>query len=216
MRISGRLFTRRVSTEEDRQRVLEVLRVTYQIEKAWLSDVGAQFPAGDLQRDDISWFLTMRRGEPIGVLRVLYDPPLAQYLKYDLKALDHGIDVAAFIASGRIAEVGRFAVVPECRRGVLSVLSLIRAAFREIVTRGCTQLITDVFENDPHSPYRFHTRVFGFRPVATHETGELHHEGRRITLVLDIKAAHRRLRLSRLWRRLTRGWGEATHQLLAT
>lgn len=218
MRIPARTSTRRVTTEEDRQRVLVVLRATYQEEKGWLLDVEQQFPASDLARSDVSWFLSTRRSEPVGVLRVLYDPPVRQYLDYGLKPIDQSLDIAGFIARERLAEVGRFAVMPERRRGIVAVLGLIRAATREIVARGCTQVITDVFENDPHSPLKFHTRIIGFRPVATHEIGELRHKGRRITLLLDLKVGYQRLKLSsaRFFKSLTRGWSEATHQRLAS
>lgn len=218
MRMPFRASTRRVRTEEDRQKVLSVLRATYQEEKGWVADVEQQFPASDLGRGDISWFLSTRRSEPVGVLRVLYDPPVQQYLAYGLKPIDASLDIASLIARERLVEVGRFAVMPSRRRGIVAVLGLIRAATREIVARGCTQIVTDVFENDPHSPFKFHTRVVGFRPVATHETGELRHKGRRITLLLDLKVGYRRLKLTsnRFFKSLTRGWSEATHQRLAT
>ena len=84
---------------------------------------------------------------------------------------------------------------------------------RETVERGFTHYITDVFENDPHSPYGFHTRVMGFDPVATHDLGELACASRRITLILDLKAAYQRLRRRRGWiyRALTADWDEGLH-----
>jgi len=68
--------------------------------------------------------------------------------------------------------------------------------------------VTDVFEDDPKSPYRFHSRVLGFEPVATHEHGELSARGRRITMLLDIQQAYKRLRAKRSWmfRFITDGW----------
>jgi len=62
------------------------------------------------------------------------------------------------------------------------------------VTRGYTHVITDVFEDDPHSPLGFHTRVMGFRPVGTHDHGDLNCKNRRITLLLDLKSSSQRLR----------------------
>ena len=207
----------RVTTMADRDKALAVLRATYQQEKGWVHDVETMFPERDLERDDISWFIATRRGEAMGVLRVLYEPSIEQYYKYALNPIDTTIAVDDFIRSQRIAEVGRFAVIPERRSGVGVVLSLMRAATREIVSRGFTQIVTDVFENDPHSPFRFHTRIVGFRPVATHEAGELNAKGRRITLLLDIKIAYQTLKARGTWffRAMTKDWTDVMHKLLA-
>lgn len=78
MRVRLRISAVRVQTEADRLETLDVLRATYKDEKAWVKDVEAQFPPEDLARRDVSWFLVRRRGRPLGVLRVLYDPPIAQ------------------------------------------------------------------------------------------------------------------------------------------
>jgi hypothetical protein len=74
-----------------------------------------------------------------------------------------------------------------------------RAATVEGLERGTTHLLTDVFEDDPHSPYGFHTRVLGFRPIATHDMGELNSKSRRITLLLDLSACYKRLRARNHW-----------------
>lgn len=181
-------------------------------------NVDQVFPGSDLGRNDVVWFLATIRDEPVGVLRVVCDPPIEQYLRYGLKLIDETLKVEHFLKTSRIAEIGRFAVVPERRNSIGVVLSLMRAATREIVARGYTQLITDVFENDPHSPFGFHTRILGFKPVATHETGELRFKGRRITLLLDIKVAYRTLKARGNWffKALTRGWNESMHNSLAT
>lgn len=207
----------RVATAGDRRKALAVLRATYQQEKGWVPDVESMFPESDLARGDISWFIATRRDEPTGVLRVLYEPSIEQYHKYALVPIDTTIAVDEFIKSERIAEVGRFAVIPERRKGVGVVLSLMRAATREIVSLGYTQLVTDVFEDDPHSPFRFHTRIVGFRPVATHEAGELNATGRRITLLLDIKIAYQTLKSRGTWffRAMTKDWTEVMHKRLA-
>ncbi len=151
------------------------------------------------------------------MLRVLYDPPVAEYAAYAPKAIDPSVDVAALIAESRIAEIGRFAVLPRFRNAVMVAAALMRASTNEAVERGYTHFITDVFEDDPHSPYGFHTRVIGFHPVATHDFGELNSTSRRITLVLDLKAAYARLRRSGNWiyRYLTGGWDAARHRRLA-
>jgi hypothetical protein len=208
---------KRVASESDRQKALAVMRSTYQREKGWVHDVEPMFPKEDLARSDLSWFIATRRNEAMGVLRVLYDPPIEQYQKYGLTAIDETVRAYDLIKSECIAEVGRFAVIPERRKGVGVVLSLMRAATREIVSRGYTLLVTDVFENDPHSPLRFHTRIIGFRPVATHEVGELSFKGRRITLLLDIKIAYQTLKSRGTWffRAMTKDWTEVMHKRLA-
>lgn len=208
---------KRVTTESDRQKALAVMRATYQREKGWVHDVEPMFPREDLARGDLSWFIATRRNQPMGVLRVLYDPPVDQYQKYGLTPIDGTLADYDFIKSERLAEVGRFAVIPERRKSVGVVLGLMRAATREIVSRGYTQLVTDVFENDSHSPFRFHTRIIGFRPVATHEVGELSFKGRRITLLLDIKIAYQTLKSRGTWffRAMTKDWTEVMHKRLA-
>ncbi|MBV1693432.1 MAG: hypothetical protein KGP27_03125 [Hyphomicrobiales bacterium] len=208
---------RRVETEADRELALAVLAETYLKEKGWVQDAETVFPASDLAREDVSWFIATQRNEPVGVLRVLYDPPIKAYLEYGLKPIGREAEILEFLANNKIAEIGRFAVVPARRNGTAVPISLMRHATREIVARGYSQLVTDVFENDPHSPLGFHTRILGFRPVATHEHGELLHKGRRITLLLDIGMAYRRLKArgNFFFRQLTKGWTEQMHRRLA-
>lgn len=212
-----RIRARRVETAADRLKALDVLKVTYQDEKAWVVDASSQFPEADLAREDISWFIAMSGDDPLGVLRVLYDPPVTQYLKYGLRPIDGTLNIEQMIHNQRIAEIGRFAVRPNLRSHLLVASRLMGVATREIVSRNYTQLITDVFEADRHSPFGFHTRVIGFKPIATHEIGELLHKGRRITLVLDIKAAYQRLKTRGNWffRTMTHGWSDAMHRQLA-
>lgn len=207
----------RVEHRETRAQALAVLRSTYQDEKRWVEDTEHQLPESDLTDPRISWFLACKGGEPAGVLRIYYEPPVDQYRAYEVKVLDQGLDVDRFLQDNRIAEIGRFAIVPRYRRNLLVAVALMRAAARETIERGFTHYITDVFENDPHSPYGFHTRVMGFSPVATHDHGELLCASRRITLILDLKAAYARLRNRRNWvfRTLTEGWDERLHRQLA-
>lgn len=214
MRRHDATITRHVKSEAERQQVIEVLRQTYVGEKGWIVDPETQIPVSDLDQDHIAWFVTTMGGEPVGVLRILFDPPIEQYAKYSLKLIDPAFKVDELLQGSRIAEVGRFAVVAK-RRGRFTVAtSLMRAAFAEIIARGYTHLVTDVFEDDPHSPYGFHTRVIGFKPIATHEVGELRSRSRRITLVLDMKAAYSRLKGHSRWlfQNLTLGWSERMHQ----
>lgn len=213
----ARLSVIKVDTTVDRDKALRVLRATYRDEKGWVDDERTQVPQDDLGRDDVSWFVVELDGQPVGVLRSLFDPPLGLYKDYGLKFLVEGVDVEHFLRTHRIAEVGRFAVLPEQRKHILVVAALMRAASTEIAARGYSHIITDVFENDPHSPYHFHTHVMGFLPVATHDSGELNHQGRRITLILDLKQAYARLRSNNgfIFRFLTGEWSDDLHQRMA-
>jgi hypothetical protein len=189
----------RVADESQRARVIAVLGATYREEKRWVSDAAAQIPPGDLASTSIAWFLAEFDGFPVGVVRIVYDPPIAAYASYDFKLLDPTIRVADLIGRRGIAEVGRFAVVAGSRSRFMVAAALMRAATLESLGRGVTHFITDVFEDDPHSPLGFHTRVLGFRPIATHDVGELNSTSRRITLVLDVAAARTELRERNNW-----------------
>jgi Acetyltransferase (GNAT) family len=218
MPLSSRRFTaERVRDQGGRRDVVGILRATYRDEKHWVRDAETQFDADDAGRQDMSWFVARAARRPAGVLRVFYDPPLAAYANYQFTLLDSSIRVEDFIAANRIAEIGRFAVLPRYRRDIMVAAELMRAATEDAVTRGCTHFITDVFEDDPHSPYGFHTRVIGFHPIATHDQGELDSRSRRITLILELKAAYNRMRRRPSWiyRYLTGRWDPAMHERLA-
>ncbi len=148
-----RVRAQRVTGEAARRHAVAVLRATYLDEKRWITDPEAQLPPEDLARGDIAWFLVSVRDRAAGVVRVHYDPPLAQYAKYRLQLLDPAVRVEDFIRRHRIAEIGRFAVVPRYRRRFTVAAALMRAATIETVARGYTHFVTDVFEDDPHSPY---------------------------------------------------------------
>ena len=189
---------RRVTEEWQRREALSVLRATYVDEKGWVPDAERVFPATEVGERMVSWFLALADGEPAGVIRVLYELPLDEYARYDLKPIGGEFNLA-LLREARVAEIGRFAVVPAYRRNLLVAAELIGAASAETVRRGYTHYITDVFEGEQHSPYLFHTRVLGFRPIATHDTGELNCRHRRITMLLDLDAAARRLATSQGW-----------------
>ena len=59
--------------------------------------------------------------------------------------------------------------------------------------------------------------MLGFRPVATHDIGELNSKSRRITLLLDYAACYKQLRARNHWfyRFLTSEWPEQLHERLA-
>jgi hypothetical protein len=218
--MSHDLKVKRVETTQDRRDAVEVLKATYLEEKRWVRSEDQMFPAEDLERPEISWFTCYRGERPVGVVRVLYELPIELYEQYGFAQLDSSpaIDVRAFVRDNRIAEIGRFAVIPEYRRFVVFAASLMKAASEETIRRGFSHYVTDVFEGEQHSPYDFHTRVMGFVPVATHDVGELSCPNRRITLVLDLRQAYCRLKRSKnkVYRMLTEGWTDDMHERLAS
>lgn len=216
MKARPTLRAERVSCEDLRECALEVLASTYQDEKRWVRDAASQLPLADLDRDDIGWYMVFADGEPAGVVRILYSPPLEQYRDYGLKFSQRGVDVEAFLARHRIAEIGRFAVIPSRRRNIAVVMALLRTAIADTVRRGFTHYVTDVFENEEHSPYQFHTRVLGFVPVGTHDVGELNCDRRRITMLLDLAACYERLSADNgyFYRLITEGWEPELHERL--
>jgi hypothetical protein len=215
MALTDRLEIIRVASEKERACAIEIMRATYQQEKNWITRDEKLFPDAELGNPGVSWFVALEGGRPVGTLRVLYDLPLELYEEYGFKTLG-GIDLDEFIRKNRIAEIGRFAVLPEFRRHMVVVGALMREASRETVERGYTHYVTDIFEGEAHSPYNFHTRVLGFQPVATHDTGELNCPNRRITLILDLQAAYARLRAHGGWlfRFFTEGWPPQVHERL--
>ena len=134
---------------------------------------------------------TRRRGG--WVVRLSYDPSFELPQAAGLE-IDAGVDFAQLTASGRFVEVGRLMIAPRFRARTAVVLALMRAALGEVVKRGYTHLLTVVFEDDPHSPYGFHTRILGFERIGSHRHGELACASRRIILTLDIARAFERLR----------------------
>lgn len=213
MSLKEQLSVRKVEDWAAREKALEVLGEVYRDEKRWVLERDRLLPEGDLASEHISWFLAELEGRPVGVTRVLYQLPTELYGAYGFELVDPSFDVEAFLRRNRIAEIGRFAVVPEYRNQILVAAILMRAATVETLELGFTHFITDVFESDPNSPYGFHQRVLGFKTVATHEVGEIGHVGRRITMLLDLKATLQRMSQSRSWifRYVTQGWN---HQLL--
>jgi hypothetical protein len=148
-----RVLAERITDQAGRSAALGVLAATYQNEKGWITEPASQFGPADLERDDITWFNVWLRGRAVGVLRTLYDPPLEQYSKYDLQLLDTRIDVKRFLKQHRVAEIGRFAILAEHRTNLLLAVALMRAAIDEILARRYSHVITDVFEDDAHTPW---------------------------------------------------------------
>ena len=206
----------RVEDAWGRELALAVMRAIYRDEKNWIQQDEKLVSQADLTDDRASWFVVCLDNQPVGVLRVLYEVPLDLYKAYGFKLLAKGIDLERFLRENRIAEIGRFAVLPEHRRNLLVVVGLMRAAVADTVERGWTHYITDIFEGEQHSPHGFHTRVMGFQEVATHDVGELNCPNRRVTMVLDLAHAYQRMRKGNNWifRYLTEDWSPELHQRL--
>jgi hypothetical protein len=204
----------RIDDEAGRQSALSVMRAIYRDEKNWVQADEKLISRADLDSSMVSWFVACSSRVPVGVLRVLYDPPLDLYKTYGFKIAVAGFDLDAFIRNNRIAEIGRFAVLPEHRHNIRIVAGLMNSAAKDTVEHHFTHYITDVFEGEQHSPYEFHSRVMGFEIVATHDTGELNCPCRRITMLLDLKKAYHRLRQHKKWvyRAITCGWDDWHHE----
>lgn len=183
----------------------------YLREKRWIRDVEAEIDPASNAR--VSWFLARVADEPAGVIRLAYDPPLEMPADWGFR-LERHID-ASELARCRFVEVGRFMILPHYRRRIDVALRLMRAAVGEVVERGYSHLLTDVFESDPHSPLKFHTRVLGFERIGSHRLGELSCESLRIVLVLDLARSYRRLkeRRDKVFRELAAGFEELLERL---
>ncbi|MDA8018286.1 MAG: GNAT family N-acetyltransferase [Thermoanaerobaculia bacterium] len=217
MALRDELTVRKVEDAGGYRAALDVLGTVYLGEKGW-GTPEQLFPESDLSSAAMSWFLAERDGIPVGVTRVLYEIPFDLYTAYEFELEIPGLDVEAFIRANRIAEVGRFAVIPEYRKQILVAAILMRAAATETVERGFSHFITDVFESDPNSPFEFHRRILGFEIVASHDHGELKIDSKRITMLLDLKAAYQRMSRRKSWifRYITDGWNEALIDRLST
>ena len=207
MSFNDGLSLHKIQDEHQRERALEVLAEVYRDEKAWVGDRESIFPIEDLHSEKVSWFGTFLNGRVLGVTRILYELPLALYREYGFKLTIPDLDVERFVKENKIAEVGRFAVRADFRRRFHVAALLMRAVGLDAYDRGFSHLITDVFEDDPNTPYHFHRRVLGFKVVATHEMGELNCKSRRITMLLDLREAARRVSNKNGWfyRYLKRG-----------
>jgi len=199
--------TERVRDAESRAAALAIVREVYLEEKGWLADAGRELPETDLDSPSASWLLARCGGAPAGVVRLTYDPSLELPVNAGVE-LDPGIDLDRLARSGKYVEVGRLMISAPFRSQTAVVLALMRATVAEVLARGYTHLLTAVFEDDPHSPYGFHTRVLGFERIGSHRFGELACKSRRILLTLDIARALERLRGPRARRlgTLAGGW----------
>ena len=206
MKMRAEVKAKKILTAEDREHAFAVIEAVYRNEKQWIQSSSAEIPADIAGRQDQSWFLVAVDGEPAGVIRLVYDPPLEMPAEYGV-TLEEGIDLEGLKRHGRFVDIGRFMILPKYRRNIRVVMKLMRAAIVEVVERGYTHFLTDVFENDPHSPLRFHTQVLGFERIGTHQYGDLACASLRIILILDIARAYQRLkkRENKVWKELGEG-----------
>jgi hypothetical protein len=200
------ITVRKIVSPDDRLDAMRVIDDVFVREKQWIDGVHEQLPDDLASNDRYSWFLARVGDNPAGVMRLLYDP------SFDLPAafqvsLEPGVDLEDLKASGRFAEIGRFMILPRYRRQYLVALRLMRAATAEVVERGYSHFITDVFEGEEHSPLNFHTRVLGFEVIGRHLFGELNCSSTRIILTLDILKLYNRVKdsRSRIYQELTGG-----------
>ena len=185
-------------------------------EKGWIRSVEHQVPQDLAVNRRQSWFLARVDGQPVGVLRLVYDPSL-ELPPECLPTFEEGIDPVVMARMGRFVEIGRFMILPEARRDVRIALGLIRRAGREVVERDYTHFITDVFEGEPNSPFTFHTRILGFEVIGRHVHGELACACTRIILVLNILKAYQKFRQSpsHVYASITRGFRKLMDRKLA-
>jgi N-acyl amino acid synthase FeeM len=208
------IATTRIESPTERAAAMDVIAAVYLAEKGWIADAEAEIPAAVAAPGRSSWFLARVDGVAAGVIRLTYDPPLVAPPELQFR-FERDIDVARLAAECRVVDVGRFMILPRYRHQAAVALRLMRAAVEEVLARGYTHLVTDVFEGDPHSPLDFHTRVLGFERIATHRYGELACERLRVVLMLDLAKGYRRLAgaRNRVFRELTRGLGERLEAL---
>ena len=196
----------KVLSPADRLDALSVIEEVFVREKQWMHEIEEQIPHELDGNQQFSWFLAKVGGKPAGIMRLHYDPSLE--LPESCQArFEPGIDLETLKAAGQYVEIGRFMICPQFRRQYRVALRLMRAATAEVLERGYTHFITDVFEGEEHSPLNFHTRVLGFEVIGSHLFGELSCSSTRIILTLDILKLYNRIKdsRSRLYQELAEG-----------
>ncbi len=207
---------RKILDAADRRAALEVIDAVFREEKRWIREADSQIPDDIGELEHVSWFLARVGEAPAGVIRLWYDFPIEIPAEYDVH-MEREIDLEA-ARSCRFVEVGRFMIREEYRRRTRVALQLMHMAVGEVVQRGYTHFITDVYDGDPHSPLKFHTRALGFERIGTHRVGELDCDCVRIVLILDLARAYRRARARRnkIFREVTVGLQDAFEALPVT
>jgi hypothetical protein len=211
-----RIQVLKVSTRRDIRDAGRVVEEVFLKEKGWIKSAENQIPEDIGLNPKVSWFLARVNGVPVGTMRLVYDPSLELPAEC-LPTFEEGVDLQAMAASGRFVEIGRFMIRQEYRRDMTIALRLMRKAAREVIERDYTHFLTDVFENEPNSPFQFHTRILGFEVVGRHVHGELHCNCTRIILVLNILKAYKKFTQSRsaVYASITRGFRRLMNRKLA-
>lgn len=208
--------TIKITDAETRKQAFQVIEQVYLKEKKWIRSVEAEIPEDIGERTQFSWFLVTVNSKPAGVLRLFYDPPLE--FPADFKVtLTKEFDIEKIKETCRFVEIGRFMILPRYRKNIRVALRLMKIAIQEVVERDYTHFITDVFEGEPNSPFKFHTRILGFEVIGHHLHGDLNCSLTRIILTLDILKAYQRLkkRRNRIYNILTEGIRETLDAKLA-
>ncbi|HHE32460.1 MAG TPA: GNAT family N-acetyltransferase [Chlorobaculum parvum] len=196
----------KVLSSRDRLDALSVIEEVFVREKQWMQEIEEQIPHDLDNNREFSWFLARVNGKPAGIMRLQYDPSL-ELPESCQASFEPGIDMETLKAAGQYVEIGRFMIRPQFRHQYRVALRLMRAATAEVVERGYTHFITDVFKGEEHSPLNFHTRVLGFEVIGSHLFGELNCSSTRIILTLDILKLYNRIKdsRSRLYQELAEG-----------
>ncbi|TCL70106.1 acetyltransferase (GNAT) family protein [Hydrogenispora ethanolica] len=210
------ITTLKVCDETTRSQALQVIEQVYLKEKQWIRLPENEIPHNIGESAQYSWFLALVNQKPAGVIRLVYDPSLEFPPELEV-TLDAGVDLDRMARECRVADIGRFMIAPEFRKNIRVVLKLMRAAIQEVVERGYTHFLTDVFESDPNSPLHFHTKILGFERIGSHLRGELNCSSTRIILTLDILKAYQRLRerKDKIYLEVTEGIRELLDEKLA-
>lgn len=208
--------TVKVTDPVTRSQALQVIEAVYLKEKNWIFNPENEVATNIGESTKYSWFLVRVDNEPAGVIRLTYDPSLVFPPELGL-TLHRDIDLDAMARQCKLVDIGRFMIVPRYRKNIRVVLRLMRAAIEEVVSRGYTHFITDVFETDPNSPLKFHTQILGFEVIGSHVRGELNCSSTRIILTLDILKAYQRLkeRKDKVYQEVTAGIREMLDRKLA-
>jgi hypothetical protein len=208
--------TFKVMDSQTRELAIQVISSVYLQEKNWIRKPEDEIPHDISSSTKYSWFLATVNGEPAGVIRLTYDPSLEFPPELGV-TLNQGIDLEKMAKDCKMVDIGRFMIIPQYRKNIRVALRLMRASIKEVVERGYTHFITDVFESDPHSPLHFHTKVLGFERIGSHIHGELNCSSTRIILTLDILKTYEKLKIrkNKIYLEMTEGIRELLDEQLA-